>query len=274
MACIASARSSASINAFDQPAKSSRSSGGTPSSSQMTSTGHQERVLGEQVHPAGGRQRVDQLVGDLPDPRSQLLHPAHGEGARDELAQPGVLRRVHLQHHRERLRGRGGALLGRQGVALVLRQPRVGQRGPDVGVAADQPAGSVTEVDLADGLVRAQRAVGGVRVVPEVAVEQRRAMRSPVSSSRCKQQLTCEREIDPGRTERDPAGCRPAGAGRSAPPLRTPRAPARSRCRSRPAPRRTRIPAPPATPPRPAAGPPRTTAARPSSCAPTAGRAW
>ena len=150
----------------------------------------QERVLGEEVDAARPRQRVDQLVGDLADPRAQRLHPAQGEGPGDELAQPGVLRRVHEDHHRDRRAGRVGALLGRQRVAPVLGQPRVGQRGPDVGVPAEQPDRAAGDARCGG---RARRRAARRRRGRDRARSRRRtarAVRSPAPRSDVSYRLT------------------------------------------------------------------------------------
>jgi hypothetical protein len=44
---------------------------------------------------AGGRHVVDQAVGDLPGARAQSFDSPGREGLADELADPGVLRRIH-----------------------------------------------------------------------------------------------------------------------------------------------------------------------------------
>ncbi len=65
---------------------------------------HPEREVGreafDQVGAAGrggGREFVDQGVGELLDARAQCLHPARCEGVQDELAHRRVLRRVLVQ---------------------------------------------------------------------------------------------------------------------------------------------------------------------------------
>lgn len=83
-----------------------------------------ERVGPHQVDGAGLGQAGEQPVGDLLHPRSPLGHPAHRDRAADQLAQPGVARRVHQQHHRRRRRGQLRPLPGRERVAPVLAQPR------------------------------------------------------------------------------------------------------------------------------------------------------
>jgi hypothetical protein len=42
--------------------------------------------------PGAGEHPVDQVIDDRGDLRDKLLHPSRGERARDQLAQPGVLR--------------------------------------------------------------------------------------------------------------------------------------------------------------------------------------
>ncbi len=63
---------------------------------QFADDGERQRV-GERLHQVGAavrEHRVEQLVGDLLDARPEGLHPACGELAGDQRAQPGVLRRV------------------------------------------------------------------------------------------------------------------------------------------------------------------------------------
>ncbi|WP_232247383.1 hypothetical protein [Kitasatospora azatica] len=67
---------------------------------QLRDDRHRQRG-GEVRHQVGlpGRcHRVQQLGGDLLHPRAQQLGAAGGERAGDQLAQPGVLRRVRGQH--------------------------------------------------------------------------------------------------------------------------------------------------------------------------------
>ncbi|WP_245835892.1 hypothetical protein [Mycobacterium rhizamassiliense] len=60
------------------------------------------RVRLHQVHHfarrGGDRDVVEQLVGDRDDVGSHLLHTANGERLGHEFAQPGVVRRILLQH--------------------------------------------------------------------------------------------------------------------------------------------------------------------------------
>ena len=85
-----------------------------------------------------GRHTIQQRVGVLLHPRAQQFDAAAGERARDELAQPRVLRRVH--HHqrggdrRDRLQPWSIRIGGRRAA-----EPRVGQQLLVVLVARHQP---------------------------------------------------------------------------------------------------------------------------------------
>ena len=138
--------------------------------------------------PVAGR-ASSSSPGELDDARPQLLHAAQRERARHQFAQPGVLRRIHQDHHRDRRGRHARALLDGQRVPPVLAQPGIGQRGAYVGVAEHHPHRAVGQVDLAHRFLGAGAVVGRIGVVPEVAVEQSGlGHRSP--SRRCKRELT------------------------------------------------------------------------------------
>ena len=67
----------------------------------MTSTGSCSAIPDEHVDRLGAAraldQAVDQPVGQLLDPRPQPLDVPAGERGADQPAQPGVVRRLHLQ---------------------------------------------------------------------------------------------------------------------------------------------------------------------------------
>ena len=71
---------------------------GTPTSSPMTAMGSGQRELGHEVDLALRGQAVEQIVDQLVDGRTQALDLAGRERARDQSAQPGVVRRVRQQH--------------------------------------------------------------------------------------------------------------------------------------------------------------------------------
>lgn len=112
--------------------------------------------------------RVEEVVGDLLDPGAQALHPAHGEGAGDEAAQPGVLGRVAAQ---QMAAYQFVVVEQHADAAAVLGQPGIRERGAGLLVADDEP-GRVARVgagwsDPVDGAEGAQLGVHGVRIDAE-----------------------------------------------------------------------------------------------------------
>jgi hypothetical protein len=97
-----------------------------------------QREPGDEVRRRpGGDHPVDERLGDHPDPRSEALDRAGGELPRDEPAQPGVLRRVHVQHDVGQLVARQQERhLGLVGVGAA--EPGVRVDPPDVLVAAHE----------------------------------------------------------------------------------------------------------------------------------------
>jgi hypothetical protein len=131
-----------------------------------------------EVRGAGRRERrVEVVLGDPPDLRLQLQDAARREAARDQLAQPRLLRRVHRQerHHRVRVRVPGAAVQ-RDAHRVAVRGIRA-QRGVDVGVPRQHP--EVVCLVVVQRRLAAQARVDRVRVVLEgvvvgVEVERRR----------------------------------------------------------------------------------------------------
>nr|WP_228718570.1 hypothetical protein [Kitasatospora acidiphila] len=102
-----------------------------------------QREFGDQVGLVLARQPIEQPIDMALDQRPHTGHPPHGVGLLHQLAQPGVVRRVGVEHvAHQRLAGTLGEAdqvavpLGR----AVLAQPRIRERRPAVGVARDQPA--------------------------------------------------------------------------------------------------------------------------------------
>jgi hypothetical protein len=82
----------------DQSWNSVRCCGGTPSNSQITGDRQWVGERVEQVDLRRAGHRVEQLAGDLLDARRELLDAAAGERPGDQPAQPGVIRRVAVEH--------------------------------------------------------------------------------------------------------------------------------------------------------------------------------
>ena len=57
-----------------------------------------ERKILDQVHLAFRNDPVERLIDDLLDPRTHVLDPPRGESFHHQPAQPGVVRRILLQH--------------------------------------------------------------------------------------------------------------------------------------------------------------------------------
>ena len=152
-----------SNRAVDSAWNSSRSSYGTPSSSQITSDGIgiakcSTRSLGGPACSIASSRPVDDLV----DARQQPLQPAHGELRRQHLAHPRVVRRV---GHAEP----AGVLLlvgaGDVQANALLKRGRVAEHRLGLVVAGDQPGGDAErQLQLADRLARPALAELGDRV--------------------------------------------------------------------------------------------------------------
>jgi hypothetical protein len=96
---------------------------------------------GERLHQVGRRASLDhavhQSVGDLVGARPEHLHPAGGERLGDELAQPGVLGRVHREDSAlESLRGHPRLVARHRGGAA---EAGVTEDESHVGVAGGEP---------------------------------------------------------------------------------------------------------------------------------------
>ena len=114
-----------------------------PSSSAMTSTGSCSAIPeststgsapSEPLHQA-----VDQPAGELLDPRPQPLHVPAGERRADQPAQPGVVRRLHLEDRVAVDQVEALELLGRLLVAPDAAQPAVAEDGVGLGVREGEP---------------------------------------------------------------------------------------------------------------------------------------
>jgi hypothetical protein len=129
--------------------------------------GQRNGELLEEVEPVAG-ELVEQRVGDLFDPRPQSFDGPGGERLVDELPQPGVVGRIGVEH----VRARGRRDPRPPGVGPGFPQPRIGERGPRLGVAGDDPADlPVGKTDAVHAAVFAPPAVVPVRVGEESAVE-------------------------------------------------------------------------------------------------------
>jgi hypothetical protein len=135
--------------------------------------GHRQR-LGEhadQVERPALPRLVDQRVGHRLDGRAHPLDRARRERPADQPPQPGVLRRLHVEHPvaddvpegrllRRLLRA---AHLGvRRDVQVAAPEPPVAQQRVDVGVAGDEPP--VRRLVVLHPRALAQHGVRGVRV--------------------------------------------------------------------------------------------------------------
>jgi hypothetical protein len=135
----------------------------------------------DEIYPAFSLSRVEQAVDQAGNPRPQCLHRPRREGLRYQPTQPGVIRRVAVEHgHTAGTRGPLAVHLlaqlqerDRGNVTVLDRQVRPEQPG-DIVIAAEQPE---PEGVLVDGRRGAQRRVLRVGVVGETGrerVEQRR----------------------------------------------------------------------------------------------------
>ena len=165
----------------EQPGEASTEGGavGLGYSEQLADDGERqrERETGDEVDPAVGSLRgdaVEQLVDDGLDPWPQRLDAPRREGARDQPAEPGVIRRIDGEH----VPGEGGsgkplghdARIRCQGGVHVLRQPLIVERGASLVVADHEPG--IVAVDKRHRVNRAAPAdVGehGKRVVAVVS---------------------------------------------------------------------------------------------------------
>jgi hypothetical protein len=110
---------------------------------QFADHGHRQRQ-GEVLHEVGVitfGQGVDQGVGDPGHGRAHLPDLARGERPVDQLPQPGVVRRVAVEHVHDLDAdpcAADPAVLDLPGPPGVLAQPRVGERAAHVVVPGDQ----------------------------------------------------------------------------------------------------------------------------------------
>ncbi len=121
---------------------------------QFTDDGHGQRE-GQRLDEIGPAVRarqhgVEQFVRHLLDARDEFLHPAGGELPGHELAQPGVRRCVRAEHGGPR--GDLADAEGGRGVAPLLGEPLVRERGPALLVPDDQPGvRALRDPDPVDG---------------------------------------------------------------------------------------------------------------------------
>ena len=112
----------------------------------MTVNGSGNAKRDDEVDPAVGAvggDAVEQVVDDRLDPWPESLDAPWREGARDQPAEPGVVRRIDGEHVPGECRsgetlGHDGRVGGQRGVH-VLRQPRVVECCAGLVVADDQP---------------------------------------------------------------------------------------------------------------------------------------
>ncbi|MGI5499870.1 transposase [Lentzea sp. CA-135723] len=126
-----------------------------------------------------GGEAVEQDVGDVLDARPHPGDRTAGEGPVDELAKPGVIRRVHVQQVRRQVgverrelgtAARADLVLGehRRTELDVLDQRRIAERRLGLGVAGHQPGLDARRQDYVVHRRVAERAVHLVRIPEEV----------------------------------------------------------------------------------------------------------
>ncbi|GAA3033064.1 hypothetical protein GCM10020000_07730 [Streptomyces olivoverticillatus] len=126
------------------------------------------------------RQFVEQPVSDLLDAGPHGLDAMGGELPGDQRPQPGVVRRVGLEHVQPD--GVAAVVLPVRRVADVVGQPGIGQGGLGLLMPDDQPGLAVVGgADPVDGPLFAQVGVEGVPVGVEVGAGGVRSSRAGVA---------------------------------------------------------------------------------------------